>query len=241
METAAGQAPNGGFGTCEGGVADQSSYWMPAVFDEADQVTLPEHIRVEYKAYGDPDFDRTTVQPIPAGLALQAGPEVQRFNTLYGTVSGSDSRLLLSLIFPSCVAVDSGGQPVLGSADGRHLSYPVAGTSTNCPGSHPYRIPTAIFVVDYGVSSESDWYLAGGSSTDRRLTAGLVSAWEPETMDAATNCVQAARSCGFAGGRSQLPDRFVAPDGAVLYTDTVTLTTGADRTPFDASVPPVLP
>ncbi|MEM9135245.1 MAG: sigma-70 family RNA polymerase sigma factor [Actinomycetota bacterium] len=228
-------------GTCEGGVVDRSWYWMPAVFDDADRFVLPEHIRVEFKAFGDAAFDRETLRTVPTGLELFADGRVEGHEPRHGSSGSAGGRVELAIHFPSCVAVDAGGRPILSSPDGGHLSYDEPGSADNCPELHPYRIPTISFILEYDLPADSAWYLAGGSSDDRRPTGGLVAAWNEDTMAAAVRCVrQALVNCGFDGGRGQLPERFLSPDGIVLYEDSVTLAAGVDRTPFGPSPAPVL-
>ena len=56
-------------------------------------------------------------------------------------------------------------------------------------------------------------------------------------MDALVECTIVARgNCGFAGGRGQLPERFVGPDGQVVYQGSAALAPRADRTPFGTTV-----
>jgi RNA polymerase sigma factor (sigma-70 family) len=259
-----------GNSTCEGGINDRSAYWMPAVFSEDDEVVIPELIRVEFKSFGGPDFDRSTIMAIPAGLELVAEPAVSRSaahnrgSASGGTGSGSGSGsgsggLKLNIVFPTCVATDSAGQPLLSSPDGAtHLSFAGSpeGASSNCPASHPYRIPQLGFALEYAVPFDSGWYLstddpAGprGPSDERMITAGAIVGWQPEAMDGVVTCNrELIGSCDFLDidqqggwvGRAQLPERFSAPDGTRLYTDSVSLADTADRTPFGATLTPRL-
>ncbi len=246
------EVPVAGRGTCEGGVSDRSAYWMPALFDGSDRVVIPELIRVEYKAFGGPGFDRSTLQPIPAGLHLVAGPEIANYGDQPATVTGGPDRLDLAIRFPSCVQVSADGRPVVaGDRPGSHLSYPTGDGDgpSNCPPSHPYRIPTLGIAVTYAVPVDSGWYLASADGTgERSVVAGAVAAWDPATMATLVACVRdLTEDCGFVGFdadgrpqyRSQLPERFADPDGRAVYRSSVALADGADRRPFDDALGPV--
>jgi hypothetical protein len=63
---------------------------------------------------------------------------------------------------------------------------------------------------------------------------------DPDVNLSILRCVQESRSCGFEGGRGQLPDRFFGPAGQV-YLSSVNLADGTDRTPFGNTLQPVLP
>ncbi|MEM9654652.1 MAG: sigma-70 family RNA polymerase sigma factor, partial [Actinomycetota bacterium] len=146
--------PNGpvdGAVTCEGGTSDRSAYWMPAVLRADGAVADPELILVEYKAFGGPDFDRSTIQPIPPGLQLVAEPEVANSLDRVGGAGADEDGIMVRVLFPTCLRVDPGGRPVLSSPDRTsHLSYPAAGERANdCPDSHPYRIPQLGYLVFY--------------------------------------------------------------------------------------------
>ncbi|MEM9562924.1 MAG: DUF1996 domain-containing protein, partial [Actinomycetota bacterium] len=187
--------------TCEGGISDRSAYRMPTVVDADGRVVLPDLILVEYKAFGGPAFDRSTVEAIPAGLRLVADPSVTNSPERVGGAAADpdrwpDDRVRLQVSFPSCVAVDGTGDPVLGSLDDTtHLAYPGAsGAAPNdCPASHPYRIPQLSYLVTYDVPWSSEWRL--GTDPDRvgRLTAvtgSAVAGWATASMADVLDCVR---------------------------------------------------
>ncbi|MGH1493106.1 MAG: sigma-70 family RNA polymerase sigma factor [Acidimicrobiales bacterium] len=241
-----------GNGTCEGGVSNRSGYWMPALFDSADQVVIPESVLVEYKSFGGPDFDRSTIQPIPAGLELLAGASLANSTGQLGNpVGGGERSVRFDIKFPSCVATDQFDEPVLsGGAEASHLSYPTneRGVANGCPASHPYRIPQLSYAITYAVPFNSAWYLSSDEGPQNRgnnVTASAISGWQPEAMAAVVRCNrQLLEGCDFIEvddlgrrlGRSQLPERFASPTGEPVYVGSVTLAEGADRTPFGNSV-----
>ncbi len=239
-----------GNSTCEGGISDRSAYWMPALFDETDQVVIPESILVEYKSFGGPTFDRTTVQPMPAGLVLVADPDVANSAGQIGSpIGGNAEQVVLLLKFPSCVAIDPGGQPVLNSEGGTaHLSFPVGSSAdgSDCPLTHPYRVPQLSYTIRYAIAFGSDWYLANGDASERSATAGAISGMQPAAMAGVVTCNRELnQGCDFVEFdgdqplyRGQLPERFAAPTGELLYTGSVSLAADADRTPFGAELTP---
>ncbi len=231
-----------GNSSCEGGITNRSSYWIPALFNDRSEVVLPESVFVYYKSFGGPAFDRTTIRPIPAGLQMLATRAVPNSGDYHFRVGGSSSIVELHVAFPECVQVDAAGRPVLSSTDNvSHLSYAGAGGPSGCPSSHPYRIPQLSYVVRFAVPFASDWSLAsdhGPGAKGHSLHADYIAAWDAASMASITDCVVVAkRNCDFAGGRGQLPERFLAPDGTVVYRSSVELDDNTDRTPFGSSIP----
>lgn len=230
-----------GNSSCEGGITNRSSYWMPVLFNSADEAVLPESVFVYYKSFGGQAFDRSTVKPIPAGLEMLATRSIAGAGDHDFRVEGNSDEITLKMIFPSCVAVDGSGDPILRSGDNEsHLSYATEHSSPNgCPSSHPYRIPTVAYVVKFAVPFNSGWYLSSDESTATKgqsLHADYIAAWDADTMDQIVECtIVARRSCEFPG-RRQLPERFLTPDGTQIYEYSVRLTPEADRTPFGTRI-----
>ncbi len=230
-----------GNSSCEGGTTNRSSYWMPALFNSADEAVIPESIFVYYKSFGGPGFQRSTIQPIPSGLEMLATTDIRGAGEWAFRYGGNDDGIEMKIRFPECIAVDGGGRPVLASGDNiSHLSYATEnGTASGCPSSHPYRIPTVSYVVRFDVAFNSGWYLASDESTatkGRSLHADYVAAWDASAMDELVECtIRARRSCEFPG-RGQLPERFLAPDGSRIYQYSVLLEPDADRTPFGTRI-----
>lgn len=233
-----------GNGSCEGGISDRSAYWMSGFFDNEGQVVLPEKVAVEYKSFGHPSFDRSTVQPIPAGL------EVMTSSIRSGPTGQDGSRTTVVASFPECVMTDEAGMPVLSSRAGStHLAEADASNVSGCPGSHPYRVPQVTYIIEYDVPYESGWSLSTGHRVDspaKQLAAGFIAGMDKSSAERVAKCVvELLDHCefvGFADGkrlsRSQLPERFVNPDDMTIYIGSATLVGQADRTPFDDSVSP---
>jgi len=244
-----------GNASCEGGLNNKSAYWAPAVFNEQDEVVLPESIFVYYKSFSTTSgFDRNSIMPIPNGLEMLANLDVSNSGPWNFRVDSSlvNGRQLLQFVisFPVCLQVDGNGSPVLSSGDNvSHLSYSVASreTSGDCPASHPYRIPQLIYILRYDVPTNSGWYLASDHNAGAQgssLHADYIAAWDEQTMDRIVLCNRESKaSCGFISeengqllGRTQLAERFLSPEGVALYSDSTTLLPGTDRTPFGTSL-----
>ncbi|MFK7996289.1 MAG: DUF1996 domain-containing protein [Granulosicoccus sp.] len=246
---------NSGNASCEGGLNNKSSYWKPAVFNEQDEVVLPENIFVYYKSFSHTSgFDRNSIMPIPNGLQMLANQQVPRsgpwnFRVDPDLVNGQQ-QLHFTIAFPMCLQIDASGSPILFSDDNiSHLSYSVASreTSSDCPASHPYRIPQLIYSISYDVPYASLWYLASDLNSQVQgssLHADYFAAWDEQTMDRIVLCNRESKaSCGFVSEengqrlfRTQLPERFLSPSGTPVYSDSTTLLPGIDRTPFGSSL-----
>ena len=195
-----------GAGTCDGGITDRSAYWMPALFDRLGRVAVPDTILVEYKSFGGPGFDRTTIRPIPTGLRLVADPTVAASTGRVGGASAADDGTVkIDIAFPTCVRVDGAGQPVRSSGDRvDHLSYPSPedGRADECPATHPYRIPQLGYRLTYPVPYDSDWTLASDPTRPgpaATVTARAIAGWEPGAMGDVVTCVRdLLEDCWFA-------------------------------------------
>jgi len=249
-----------GSGSWEGGIDYRVGAWIPAVFNAQDEVVVPEETFIYYKTFGGPNMRYDLVQEIPQGLGMLASTDTLNFDngrisSGFGDHNGWQA-LSLNVTFPSCVATENGqrdGRPILSYRDmpgdaanqvNSHVAYPGDGNEVDCPLSHPYRFPTPQFIMFFDAAETgSNPYL----SSDAMAGAAPMSTLHGDYMFGASSsvnedilrCVREARSCGFEGGRGQLPDRFFGPDGRV-YENSVSLSDGVDRTPFGNSLTPVL-
>jgi len=238
----------GGATSCEGGVNNQSSYWMPTLFDAQGRAVLPESIFVYYKSFfsGAYNGNRHLIQPVPNGLQMLANKAIPDHGDSFRT-NPHDGKVQLVARFPNCLQVHGNGSPVLSSNVGgardrnAHLAYANAsnGTPNECPTSHPYRIPSLEYIVRYDVPNGSNWSLSsdmGGQNRGATLHADYIARWDQASMNALVRCNRDMRpQCEFGGSRSQLPDRFVAPDGTRVYTSSASLI--GSRTPYGTSLP----
>lgn len=251
---------NAGSGSCEGGVDYRVGAWIPAVFNAQDEVVVPEETFIYYKTFGGPAMRYDLVQEIPQGLGMLASSDTLNFNHALIRAGFSDHNgwqaLAMNVTFPSCVATDNGqrdGRPILSYRDmpgeaanqvNSHVAYPGDGNEVDCPLSHPYRFPTPQFIMFFDAEETgTDPYLSSdamaGAAPMSTLHGDYMFGASPEVNDDILRCVREARSCGFEGGRGQLPERFFGPDGQI-YLNSVSLADGVDRTPFGDSLMPVL-
>jgi len=241
-----------GLSSCEGGLNNKSAYWMPAMFNEQDEVVLPQGVVAYYKSFAStPGFDRNSIMPIPNGLQMLANASVNNsgpWNFVIEPENHNGQQLLrIKLLFPPCLQVDANANPVLSSPDNiAHLSY-ASGSGVNnadCPASHPYRIPQLSYNARYQIPFQSGWYLSSDSSATTQgqsLHADYIAAWDDSTMNRIVQCNrESRRECQFIGydengrslTRSQLPERFLSPEGEIVYASSFNLSETTDRTPF---------
>lgn len=250
-----------GSGSCEGGLDYRVGAWIPAVFNAQDEVVVPEEVFIYYKTFGGPGMRYDLVQPIPQGLGMLASADTLNFSASlissgFGDHNGENA-LSFNVTFPSCVATENGqrdGQPILDFRDmpgdaanqvNSHVSYPADGNDVDCPLSHPYRFPTPQFIMFFDADDTGNApYLSSdaqaGAAPLSTLHGDYMFGAHPDVNDDILQCVREARSCGFDGGRGQLPDRFFGPAGQV-YLNSVTFAAGVDATPFGDALQPVLP
>lgn len=230
---------NSGRTSCDGGITNRSAYWIPALFNENDEVVLPTFINNYYKSWVS---DRSQLRPIPPGLQILANGDVPGSSgVVVSKVEqerwGASIRvsphegLTVEILFPDCVAVDGNGNPILSSPGGtQHVAY----SSGRCPSSHPYNIPQLTQIVNWNnVPFDSDWYFA--SDMDRSLKgqsvhADYIAGWTPESALIMSNCVRDGyKECG-PGLHAQWQDQFFAPNGERVY-DFFKVADGVDPTP----------
>lgn len=243
---------NSGRVSCDGGLTNRSAYWVPALFNENDEVVLPSSINLYYKSWVN---DRSLLRPIPPGLQILANGRVPGSSgvgvssvpsDLWGKsirVGGAHNHVTVEILFPDCIAVDANGDPVLSSPGGtRHVAY----SSGSCPRSHPYNIPQLTQIVGWnGVPFDSNWYFSSDKMFNSRkgtsVHADYMAGWTPESALIMANCVRDAfRECG-PGLQRHWQDQFFAPDGEQVY-DFFKLADGVDHTPAElAGWPAMLP
>jgi len=250
-----------GSGSCEGGLDYRVGAWIPAVFNAQHEVVVPEEVFIYYKTFGGPGMRYDLVQPIPQGLGMLASADTLNFSDSlissgFGDHNGENA-LSFNVTFPSCVATENGqrdGQPILDFRDmsgdaanhvNSHVSYPAGGNEVDCPLSHPYRFPTPQFIMFFDADDTGNApYLSSdaqaGAAPLSTLHGDYMFGAHPDVNDDILQCVREARSCGFDGGRGQLPDRFFGPAGQV-YLNSVTFADGVDATPFGDTLRPFLP
>lgn len=197
-----------GNSTCRGGIANRSSYWVPALIDAEGKPVEPEGMHVYYKSgYGG--IAPHQIQKFPSGLRVVAGsakasaPQENAYWGCHNNYIGHPSTI------PQCAAGDSIAMHVLFPQcwDGvnldspdhvSHMSYTVNG---KCPSTHPVAIPAITFNVLYPARDVTGWRLSSDMySTDLpggfSAHADWFEGWDPEISETfVENCVQRGVDC----------------------------------------------
>lgn len=194
-----------GDSTCDGGPLNRSAYWMPAVFDQAGAVVVPDDIEVYYKA--ENASNPSQVQEFPNGLRMIGGSPGPAATWGWGCDSGlnkeipscGSGRLTATVRFPYCWD----GQN-LDSADHRsHMAYGTNNTWGSCPASHPVHLPEITELFHWNNASGSgNWYLASDRAgmitpapDGSTLHADWFGAWEDSIESRfVQNCLRGSRS-----------------------------------------------
>jgi hypothetical protein len=213
-----------GNSTCDGGPLNRTAYWMPAIFDGANQVVVPTWFELYYKVENAPVNNSGVPQArqYPNGLRMIAGARLDGaavdpsaspangggltwgWRCAGGRTSATipecatGQRLTAWVRFPYCW--DGKG---LDSADHRsHLRYGTNNTWGRCPSSHPIHLPelTEFAHFDNVPAGTSTWY----TSSDRMhhvrpngstLHADWFGAWDNPVQDRFFNsCLLGNRS-----------------------------------------------
>lgn len=208
-----------GNSTCDGGIANRTGYWVPAVIDTKDGTPLkPDSIIVYYKT-GNIEGDN--VKPFPAGLRIvqgdmrSTGPQnLINWNCIAGSTSTTSKTIPAdcpvgglieaSIDFPFCwdgVNLDSPDHK-------SHMSLEVWSNTTRkveCPATHPVELPMIAEKVRYKVTeagSSARWRLSSDNyGTDKAggysLHADWFNGWDAKVQDIwVKNCLQANKDCG---------------------------------------------
>jgi Domain of unknown function (DUF1996) len=219
--------PSRGNSTCNGGVANRSAYWLPAMIDTRDGRPMVPHLVDLYYKTGYQGNTNASIRPMPVGLRMVAGDSkataVQWVNgtkhfvyscngnytdTIPNCPSGGD--LQMHVGFPQCwdgVNLDSPDHK-------SHMAYGRWGVG--CPASHPVPIPEIAVIARYTSNGSATWRL----SSDRNGFPAGVSAhgdwmngWRGQSADEYLPEVFVTRllNSGLSGGS------YMLGDGRVMY------------------------
>jgi hypothetical protein len=198
-----------GHGTCDGGPLNRSAYWMPAIFDGANQVVVPSSFELYYKVENAP-LGGKGVRQYPNGLRMIAGarldgvpvdPSAARADgggLTWGwqcgdggssaTIPecGAGQRLTAWVRFPYCWDGKN-----LNSADHRsHLRYGTNNTWGPCPWTHPFHLPELKEQAHFDnvPGGTSSWYASSDRMHHARpngstLHADWFGAWDNAVQD----------------------------------------------------------
>jgi hypothetical protein len=203
-------------GTCRGGTANLSAYWVPSLIDTRTGTPLrpTDDMDVYYKSgYGG--VAPGQIKPIPKGLRLLGGDPSATTDQGRGTgqwgcsadagyrYNGgiprcpSGAKVGVEINFPQCLAVDGSGRPLIDSPDHRsHARY----ADNGCPASHPYAIPVISYVIDWVVPAGADSSVlklasdTGGAGLSRH--GDYIEGWDDTVRDQfVRNCSSQALDC----------------------------------------------
>jgi Domain of unknown function (DUF1996) len=212
-----------GNSTCDGGTANRSAYWVPAMIDTATGKPVVPDGAIFYYKQGYVLNPSSIFQPLPSGLRMiagdptssQPGGPIATFSCIGGPNNSNDqvgssipncdagAQVRQSITFPQCWDGRN-----LDSPDHKsHMSYPVGLDRApwwGCPASHPVPIAQIAFNVQYTVQTANatrSWRLAS-DTYDRSLPGGYSShadwfnGWKKDVSDAwNAGCIQARRNC----------------------------------------------
>lgn len=132
------------------------------------------------------------------------------------------------IYFPSCLAVNSDGSPVLDSANHKdHTAYFISNGSggLKCPWTHPYIMPQVSYLISWdGTGNYSGWHLSSDKMGSTPLANGSslhgdwYGGWNKTIMNTWTNeCIKTGSNCsnGVIGVSKQLktiPTDYTGPN-----------------------------
>ena len=212
-----------GNGTCSGGIANRTAYWVPTLLDAAGQPVKPKYAQIYYKS-GYRSVRPTDINHIPNGLRMVAGKASATRNQSMEIVEwegcgnysarlrtcGAGEELIMAITFPQCW----NGRDLDSPDHISHMAYPTYGIG--CPSSHPVAIPVITTIV-YWSQPAGDASKIRLSSDLRGVAAGVSAhadffeAWVPTIRNRWTElCVRGHLNCTRGLGDSR---QLVDPPG----------------------------
>jgi hypothetical protein len=203
---------NSGNGTCRGGLANRSAYWVPSMIDTRNGRPLaPKLIHVYYKT-GYAGIADAAVKPWPAGFRMIAGngsstgAQPQVWYTCNGGsrqpfIPSCSGTVTMDVAFPQCWD----GVNLTSPDHKSHVAYPSGG---RCPASHPVPTPELSIHVNYETTfgDSSTWRLSSdinGSPPGSSGHADWMDGWNPAIME---TWVRRVINPGLSGGSHMLGD-----------------------------------
>ena len=205
-----------GDGSCQGGPLNRSGYWIPAVFNAAGNVVVPDFAAIYYKGTNSTTAEIQNMIPIPTGLKMIAG-----YNMATGASDPNfawlcDNGTTKTQTIPNCPAGQRVGVQMvfpqcwdgvnLDSPDHRsHLAYIYYDHSVaKCPADHPVHIPQYTIGIWFTHDGDSqDWYLASdrmpgmpAHANGSTFHSDWIGAWDPAIQHEWTKqCINTMRDC----------------------------------------------
>lgn len=207
-----------GNSTCRGGIANRSTYWVPAIIDGATGNVIDMSLADVYYKTGYQGVHNEDVKPIPEGLRMIAGDMMKTtqddymsgpgFFTCGGQKRGyipagcTSGQLEVELVFPQCW-------------DGRNLDSPdhkshMKYGNKGCPASHPMALPVITYVMHFPIppgSNTSNWRLASDNYSGGRggnsMHGDWINGWDAKLPPLWTTLII---NKGLSGGSSLIGD-----------------------------------
>lgn len=185
-----------GNSTCRGGIANRSTYWVPAMIDTADGAVMNMDRADVYYKTGYSGLRNEQIQSIPPGLRMIAGDMMatQKLGGFWGNFdfrcggqrdtaipNGCTSgELSVELLFPQCWD----GRNLTSPDHKSHMAY---GTGSGCPASHPVALPVITYVVHFPIPAgrnTSTWRLSSdnyvGGQGGASMHGDWINGWSPD-------------------------------------------------------------
>lgn len=205
---------NSGNSTCAGGIANRSSYWVPAVIDTANsQPVMPTQVVFYYKT-GYNGVTPSSVRPLPPGLRMIAGDPNNRtsasYDSPYKWVCHNNWRQNAQTIVHDCAVGDLLDMVItfpqcwdgvnLDSPDHKsHMAYPRNG---GCPGSHPVPLVEISYHISFAITRPNqtvNWRLSSDTYSGPAglsMHADWFNGWDRGIAETWTrHCSNASRDC----------------------------------------------
>lgn len=213
FDSTPGSIASTGGGTCRGGTANRSAYWVPTMIDTRNgRPLVPTAINVYYKT-GYNGISNGAIRPWPAGfrmiagnasaLAPQGGINSYSCNGGAGqsTIPACSGALTMHVRFPQCwdgVNLDSPDHK-------SHVAYPSGG---RCPSTHPVPTPELSVGVEYATTygNSSTWRLSSDTNGTPAGSSGhgdWMNGWDPALMQ---TWVSRVINPGLSGGSHMIGD-----------------------------------
>jgi Domain of unknown function (DUF1996) len=200
-----------GNSTCDGGIANRSSYWLPTLFDASGNPVIPVYNMIYYKSGYQGTAPAAISSTFPVGLKIVAGnptasgPQADYFEWECSGITNrqaaipacpAGSTLKATIEFPQCwdgVNLDSPNHS-------SHMAY--GSYETGCPASHPVPLPAITYNIDYvvGPGGSNGWRLSSdmysGGPGGYSLHGDIVTAWDPAVSSQwLNNCTRQNADC----------------------------------------------
>ena len=218
-----------GGSTCDGGVLNRTSYWIPAMLDGVGNAVVPHWMFLYYKTFKlravEPSPAVTDAEVFPEGLQILStvvstdGQPTTNIDFWCGDVHGNVRHNTHREFIPDCSGLIT--QRVrfpycwdgrLESEDFSHMVYPIGDYGSGlCPDTHQRRIPHIEYQLTYSVppgTNTSNWHLSSdvNPSTGAIAEGGTTShgdwfnGWNPTINEQWNeNCTRTLWDCAQGG------------------------------------------